>query len=256
MSDLSALATTRAKRPGTPYQVIDSKPRALPAGGRVAGVRARAAVERGEVAAAAPVLPRDAVAAHVQAAAAVGRRVDHRRRRRVHLGDARERRVVAQLEAHERFVVAAVVRAPDAVVDGVHGRRVAAERDAVVARRVHRLVGLGPARRDEAVAVRVDDRRAPALRRLGVAGLVPDLRVHPADALAEAASLSPLSIRRGWRCGDPVIRSPPGSAAGPPCSCRCSPSGCASAGPGHARSARGPAGSRRAGSSRPAGRRG
>ena len=55
----------------------------------------------------------------------------------------------------------------------------------MVARRVDRLVRLGPAGGDHAVAVRVEDRRAPPLRRLGIAGLVPQLDVDPTDAVPE-----------------------------------------------------------------------
>ena len=55
----------------------------------------------------------------------------------------------------------------------------------MVTRRVDRFVRLGPPRRDHAVAVGVEDRRAPPLGRLGIFGLVPDLGVDPADAFPE-----------------------------------------------------------------------
>ena len=76
-------------------------------------------------------------------------------------------------------------RSPDRSV-GRRRRRVERRVDALVLRRIHRLirldVGVAPA-----VAVGVDDQRRPSLRRHFVAGLVELLRVQPSDHLAAAA---------------------------------------------------------------------
>ena len=77
-------------------------------------------------------------------------------------------------------------RAPDAAIRGTQRNRVAAELDAMIALRIDRIVRLGPARGDLAVAVGVDDARAPSLRGARVVRLVERRGVDPADGVVLA----------------------------------------------------------------------
>ena len=73
--------------------------------------------------------------------------------------------------------------APDRAVHRTDGDAVESRRDALVLRRIDRLIGLDPFVA-LAVAVGVEDERRPALRLLLVAGFFEHLAVEPADDAA------------------------------------------------------------------------
>ncbi len=162
--------------------------------GRLRAVQdaALAAVEAGHVAAAGERGPDDPVPVYVDAARRVPglRRIDIGildGRRFVDLGDARLRRVVAPVEAHEPAGERSGPRDPGRVVHRVGDDPVGEPGQTGVARRVDFLARLVPRRRNAPVGVGVDHRRAPALRRLLVARLVVHPRVEPADHVRVAA---------------------------------------------------------------------
>ena len=96
------------------------------------------------------------------------------------------RRVGPALDAHERLVLVTDSRAPHGPVGRADANRVTSEFDPVVPLGIDRLLGLGPAGGDLAVAVGVHDARAPCLRGGGVVGLVERHRVDPADGVVLA----------------------------------------------------------------------
>src|SRR5690606_18166599 len=97
----------------------------------------------------------------------------------VHLRERGVRRIWAWIQANQRARIAAP-RAPYGTVHGTRHDRVVACVDAPIEGRIQRLVRLR-VRIALSVAVGVENQRRPALRSLGIAGLVEQLRVEPAD---------------------------------------------------------------------------
>src|SRR5690606_4106728 len=130
---------------------------------------ALAPVEARHVAAAGERRPDDAVTVDVEPA-----RAEAGLRHAIQLADARLGRIRPPIHAHEIARTVRQRRPRDVLLAGrrarLHAVHLAA--DARVARGIERLVRLVPRLRDPAVAVRVDHDRAPALRRLLVAGLL------------------------------------------------------------------------------------
>src|SRR6185503_6530789 len=142
------------------------------------------AVEAEDLVDPAPVLVDDTIAVDGDASRIFQR--GFRRWRDVDLCLARHRRVGAPLEPDQRLVLVTDPRAPDAAVGRADPDRIAAEFDAVILLRIDRLIRLGPAAGDLAVAVGVDDARAPALRRARIVRLVERHGVEPADGIVLA----------------------------------------------------------------------
>src|SRR6185436_3514613 len=117
-------------------------------------------IEAREVAARRERCPDEAVAVDIDAA-----RIDAGLGHLVDLGLARLGWVVAEIDAHD--VARSVLRrAPHGVVDGARDHGIEIVPDLGIAPRILRLIRDVPRLRDLAVAVAVDDLRAPALRRL------------------------------------------------------------------------------------------
>src|ERR1051326_3987176 len=132
----------------------------LPGGGRSVGRFALAAVELENFMSAAPVLPYRTIGSDRDAARP--RNPHHIWRRDVDFRLARLRRIQSAFQPHERRIVLADSRTPDAAVFGIDRIRVAAEINPMVLFGVDRFVRLGPFR-DLAVTVRVQHGRAPSL---------------------------------------------------------------------------------------------
>src|SRR5262249_28840549 len=116
---------------------------------------ALAAVEAEGLVDTAPVLVNNAVAVGCGAS-----RIFYRTFRRwgdVDLGLAGVRRVGAPFEPHESLVLVTDARAPNASVGRADPDRIASEFDAVILLWINRLIRLGPAGGDLAVAIGIDD---------------------------------------------------------------------------------------------------
>ena len=167
----------------------------LPGGGGPVQHVAPAAVEAGHVPAARQGGPHDAVGADVDAPRRepLDGRVGVLERRLVVLGDARLGRVVAQLEPHDLPRHAARGGPHHAVRGRVGDDAVPPAAHLLVQGRVD-VAGAAHPLGDAAVAVGVDDDRAPALRGLRVAGLLVDVDVEPADDGADRAEVQALAV--------------------------------------------------------------
>src|SRR5947208_6371167 len=150
----------------------------LSGGGRSVEHLALAAVEFQDFMGAAPVLPNRTIRSDRHTARTGYPHLV--RRRNVDFRLARLWWIQSAFEAHESGIVLADSRAPDAAVFGVDGIRVTTEIDPMVLFGIDGFIRLGPLR-DLAIAVRVQHRGTPSLRRCGIVSFIERCRVHPAD---------------------------------------------------------------------------